>query len=226
MNAFKKKFRSIQKLPTWLFWFPATLMKISRYTLFRVTIIDPYNSIAATQSSVAVIWHNRLLMFPVLVPKASRKRVHAMISSSRDGGYIADLIHHFSIKSLRGSSSRRGAQVQREAIEVVRSGRILAMTPDGPRGPKYKLHAGAIHLASMTGVPIIPVMINYSRYWELKSWDRFQIPKPFARVTMTLGELVYIPANLSAEQLESERLKIENILMSMTVDRPTQEKSK
>ena len=89
---------------------------------------------------------------------------------------------------------------------------IVSFTPDGPRGPRYHMSKGPIHLASMHQVPIVPVTVNASRYWECKSWDRFQIPKPFSTLTVVLGEPISIPADLDAEGLEKYRKIVEDTL--------------
>jgi lysophospholipid acyltransferase (LPLAT)-like uncharacterized protein len=94
----------------------------------------------------------------------------------------------------------------------------VSITPDGPRGPKYKMSRGPIHLASITGRPIVPVSINASSYWSIKSWDRFQIPKPFSKLTLILGDMIEIPPNLNEDELEKWRKIVEDKLMEITKD--------
>lgn len=221
MGLFKKKFRNIKKLPGWLFWFPAGLLKLLKLT-HRTRIIDPYGHIDRPDGGVVTAWHNRLLFFPVMFPKRARKRTVAIVSPSRDGQYIVDLIAQFQIKSLRGSSSKRGSLAQREAIEAITiHNQHVATTPDGPRGPKYHMSKGPIHLASITGGPIIPISVNYSSYWAVKSWDNFQIPKPWAKITLELGEGIKIPKDLNAEDMEHYRKIAEEAMMKITRDQPT-----
>jgi len=212
MSRLKKKFRSIKKLPTWLFWFPAMLLKFLRYSFYRVKIVDPNDYIRQARGMVTVTWHNRLLFFPAVFPKETRKRTVAVVSASRDGQYITDLISFFGLRSLRGSSSRRGAQAQLEAVHAIRDGFHVSFTPDGPRGPRYHMQPGPVHLASKTGASIIPIAINASRYWEITSWDRFQIPKPFSRLTLVLGDAIPVPPSLTKEEFERVRLQVENEL--------------
>ncbi len=218
MSKLKKKFRQIQKLPGWLFIPPALLIKFLKAFIMRTKIIDPLNLIENARGHVTVTWHNRLMFFPAMFPKATRKRTVAVVSPSRDGQYIVDLISRFGLKSLRGSSNKKGAVVQREAIKAINDGFHVSFTPDGPRGPKYRMSRGPVHLASITGTPIIPISINASSYWEVKSWDNFQIPKPFARLTMILSEPIKIPANLTEDELEYWRVTVEAALMKITVD--------
>jgi lysophospholipid acyltransferase (LPLAT)-like uncharacterized protein len=218
MKIFKKKFRNIKKLPTWFFIPPALLLKFMKTFLMRVEYIDPNNYMYSAEGCVSVTWHNRLLYFPVIIPRVSRKRTMAVVSPSRDGQYIVDLISIFGISSLRGSSSKKGAKAQRAAFKALADGYNVSFTPDGPRGPKYKMSRGPIHLASKTGRPILPVSINASRYWSLGSWDGFQIAKPFAKLTLIMGDAIEIPPDLDADGLEKWRKIVEDKLMEITVD--------
>ncbi len=219
MSKLKKKFRQIQKLPDWLFIPPALLIKFLKTFIMRTKVIDPLNLIENARGHVTVTWHNRLMFFPAMFPPATRKRTVAVVSPSRDGQYITDLISHFGLKSLRGSSNKKGAVVQREAIKAINDGFHVSFTPDGPRGPKYRMSRGPIHLASVTGTPVIPISINASSYWQIKSWDNFQIPKPFAKLTMILSEPIKIPPNLTETELEYWRTTVEAALMKITEDR-------
>ena len=150
--------------------------------------------------------------------RPARHRTVAVISASRDGQYIADLVRKFGVKSVRGSSSRNAVKVLHDAFKTMKDGNLIAMTPDGPRGPKYHLNKGAIQLASKLGVPIIPIAVNYSSYWQLKSWDAFQIPKPWSKITIELGDEIPIPADLDHEEFEAARVKVENALNAITRD--------
>ncbi len=219
MKYFKKKFRSIKKLPTWLFFLPAMLMRLMLKILYRVRIVDPNNYIENARGLVSVTWHNRLCFFPALFPKNACKRTVAVVSASRDGQYIADLISHLGLKSLRGSSSRGGAGAELAAVRALEAGYNVAFTPDGPRGPKYRMKLGPVHLASLKGTGIIPISINATSYWEVKSWDNFQIPKPFCTLTMILGDALPIPAGLSESELKEYRSRVEKTLLDITVDK-------
>ena len=101
---------------------------------------------------------------------------------------------------------------------ILKERKYVSFTPDGPRGPKYHMNKGPIFLASETGTPLYLVAINYSSYWELKSWDRFQIPKPFSTLTLVMGDGITVPPDLDAEGLERERLRVQELLRSVTVD--------
>lgn len=224
MMNFKQAFRQIKKFPGWIYFIPSRFLMLCRYGM-RHEIIDPngliekYRKGDARTTAVTVTWHNRLLLFPAMFPRKVCERTVAVISASRDGQYIADLCLQFGVRSVRGSSSRKAVSVLHNAIKTVEHGSLISFTPDGPRGPKYHMSNGPVHIASMLGVPIIPIAVNYSSYWELKSWDRFQIPKPWAKITLILGDEIHVPPNLNSEEMETWRLKVENALSSITVDR-------
>lgn len=219
MSSIKKKFRQIKKLPTWVFFFPAILLKIMKLFM-RTKFLDPNDHIHSEDPVITVTWHNRLLFFPVMFPRWVRKKTVAIVSPSRDGQYVTDLISCFGLKSLRGSSSKRGAPVFREALAALKEGYHVSFTPDGPRGPRYHMSSGPILLASMSGKKLVPITVNYSSYWELRSWDRFQIPKPWAKVTLILGDPISVPAELDENTLESIRVQVEKALLALKIDRP------
>lgn len=220
MGYLKKKFRDTKKLPDWIFVILATVLKVMRRLFFRVEIVDPDNLIYSSREVVGVTWHNRLLFFPAVFPKAVRKKTVAVVSASRDGQYIADLIKCFGLRAARGSSSRAGMHAQLEAARALKDGCHVSFTPDGPRGPRYHMSKGPVHLASLHGTSIVPIAVNASRYWECKSWDRFQIPKPFSKLTLVIGKPIPIPADLTAEMLEFYRKKAEDALNEISLVKP------
>ena len=217
--SFKTRFRDIKKLPDWIYWFPSRFLMFLRF-IMRTEIVDPNNLLKLQPPpTVTVTWHNRLLFFPAMFSKEMRRQTTAVISASRDGQYIADLVKQFGIESVRGSSSKKAVQVLHGAMKKALAGTYVSFTPDGPRGPKYKMSRGPIQIASKMQIPLVPIAINYSSYWELPSWDRFQIPKPWAKVSLVIGERFMIPPNLSDQELEEWRLKIQKGLEDITVDK-------
>ena len=220
MGYFKKKFRDTKKLPDWIFVILACFIRLVRFCFLRVEVIDPDGAAKNAHQIVSVTWHNRLLFFPAVFPADVRKRTVAVVSASRDGQYIADLIKCFGLRSARGSSSRAGAQAQLEASRALKAGCNVSFTPDGPRGPRYHLSKGPIHLASMHNTSVLPVAVNASRYWECKSWDRFQIPKPFSKLTVVVGKPIPIPPDLSADELEKYRKIVEDALNEVSQVKP------
>lgn len=218
MKSFKERFRQIKKFPTWIFFFPYIILKGCCFLLFRHKIVDPLNLIDTATGCVTVTWHNRLLYFPAIFPKKARCRTVAVVSASRDGQYVSDLISFFGIKAMRGSSKKRGANALLGATRALQNGYNVSFTPDGPRGPKYTMSRGPIYLASAQQTKVIPVSVNASRYWAIKSWDNFQIPKPFSTLTLVIGTPIDIPAGLDDASLEEWRLKVQDALMEITAD--------
>ena len=161
-------------------------------------------------------WHNRLLAVPIAYCRLKLNRAAKVLTSpSKDGSILANTMAKFGVGSIRGSSSKRGGAAMVELIKAVREGSDIGITPDGPRGPVYKLAPGIIKIAQLSGAPIMPVFIRYSSYWELKSWDRFRIPKPFSRVDVILD--APYPLNLckddDGEAFQSECQRLEDFLI-------------
>ena len=119
---------------------------------------------------------------------------------------------------MRGSSSRRGAQALLELTTWIERGYDVAITPDGPRGPCYIVQNGPIGLAQVTGMPVIPAAYNLKWKIQLKSWDRFQIPLPFAYVNFYFGEPMTIPRDITDAQKEALRLELQRRILELTKD--------
>ena len=151
-------------------------------------ILDP----AWSEPAVFACWHNRLLCLPALLPLSIRERTAILASRSRDGGYIADFLDALDFTTVRGSSSRGGAAALIELVRHLRGGGVVAVTPDGPRGPRCQVQDGVLWLAAKTKAPIIPISINAVNKWELNGWDRTQIPKPFTRAELVTGEPIEV----------------------------------
>jgi lysophospholipid acyltransferase (LPLAT)-like uncharacterized protein len=169
-----------------------------------------------SSSVVFCFWHNRILgitlSFLRRYPAEYRQGVTVLTSASRDGEILARLVGEFGMNSVRGSSSRRGSRALRELVELVGRGRDIAITPDGPRGPRYVLGPGVISLAQLTSAPILPMHAKFSRCFRMKTWDGFIIPYPFSTVSVIAGNLVHVPRELNDQEFESLRLGVEALL--------------
>lgn len=167
------------------------------------------------KSIILCFWHNRILGITVSFlrryPKR-RKGVTVLTSPSKDGEILAQIMAGFRMGAIRGSSSRRGSQAMRELVRAVNQGIDIAVTPDGPRGPCYKLGPGVVFLAQTTGTRILPLHAKFSRCVRLKSWDRFIIPLPFSTISIKVGEPISVPSELTAEEFEKVRLDLETTL--------------
>jgi lysophospholipid acyltransferase (LPLAT)-like uncharacterized protein len=165
------------------------------------------------QRFIGIFWHNRQLVIPHMFTRYMHpRRAYALTSPSKDGEIVAAVLKRYGIGAIRGSSSRRGAIALREMVRTSAAGFEIAITPDGPRGPIYHLHPGVITLAQTTSLPVLPIAVHYARAWRLKSWDAFQIPKPFSGVDITLHPLVQVAAADGAESFEAERARLEQIM--------------
>jgi len=131
-----------------------------------------------------VVWHEALLPLMWL---HRNEQVAIVVSEARDGQYLADFAEAAGYGLIRGSSTRGGARALLAAVRALESGSTIAMTPDGPRGPRREMKPGILAAAARSGAQLIPVHAEADRAWRLNSWDRFMIPKPFARVRVVYG---------------------------------------
>ena len=165
---------------------------------------------------IMCFWHNRILGITLAFlrhyPGKTRKGVNVLTSASRDGEILAHLVGQFGMGAVRGSSSRRGSRALRELIDLTENGCDIAITPDGPRGPRYSLGPGAISLAQLTSAPIAPVHARFSRCLRMKTWDGFIIPLPFSKVSVTVDDPIHLPRELNDEEFEAARLRVESLL--------------
>jgi lysophospholipid acyltransferase (LPLAT)-like uncharacterized protein len=194
----------------------ATILKTLFLTL-RLRIEDRSGVLKEDAGSPVIVcfWHNRILgitfAFDRIYPK-KRAGVTVLTSPSKDGEILAQLVGAFGMKSVRGSSSRRGSRALLELVKLIRSGRDIAITPDGPRGPRYSLGPGIILLAQTTGTRIVPAHASFSRCVRMKTWDGFIIPLPFSKVSVTIDEALAIPGELTGEEFEEKRKYLEDLL--------------
>jgi lysophospholipid acyltransferase (LPLAT)-like uncharacterized protein len=194
--------------------FVGAILMRAVYATLRVRFDDQCVALVSTEPrAVWLFWHNRLFMVPyVWLHMRGRQEGAALASASKDGEILAAFLKQFDLHVVRGSSSRRGVAALIELIRLMESGYDVGITPDGPRGPRYTFNPGAITLAQKTGAKILPVRVTYSRFWQLKSWDGFMIPKPFSRVDITLLPYETAQPTDGAEAFETERNRIAAIL--------------
>ena len=183
----------------------------------RLRVTDHFGIIANayTRPIIICFWHNRILGITLaFLRKYPRDRggVTVLTSPSKDGAILSHAMGALGMGSVRGSSSRRGAQALLELVTLIENGRDIAITPDGPRGPRYKFGPGAIMLAQKTGAPLVAVHAKYSWCKRLKSWDGFIIPLPFSTISITICEKLTVPPDIPEEEFEKWRLKLETLL--------------
>ena len=210
-----------QRLVAWLIWFTASAIAAT----IRFRIHDPhgFKDRHDFKQSIFCIWHNRLALCMKLYFAFGRKYpdtpgLAGLVSASKDGALLSAIFRRFGVQPVRGSSSRRGAQALVELNTWAERGYDLAITPDGPRGPQYVLAEGAITLAQITGLPLVPASYHLNWKIRLKSWDRFQLPLPFARCDVQLGKIFWIPRELSDTERDQFRDQVETELRAITRD--------
>ena len=200
-----------------LYFIPLLAYCIARVlsATLRVRMVGEEHLRAAQEAGKGVIlvsWHGRTFL---PITRYRNKGYWAIVSTSRDGEYQNRLFQRFGIKTVRGSTSARGAiQSVLTLTKHLKAGATAAFTPDGPRGPSHVVQPGAIFLAQKSGSPIIPAGISAYPRRLLRAWDRYMIPLPFARVVWIYGEPIYIPADVKSD--EDQRLWAERVGAAIT----------
>jgi len=159
---------------------------------------------------IYTFWHNRVFLSTYFW---RRRRIVVMTSKSFDGEYIARFIQRFGYGASRGSSTRGATGAVVEMVRLMRAGCPCAFTIDGPKGPRYVAKMGAVLLAKKTGNPILPFTITADRFWEAKkSWDGFQVPRPFTRARVEIAAPIYVSADADEGGLKAKRDELQRAL--------------
>ena len=171
---------------------------------------------------IFALWHNRLSLCMKVYesfvrPDRPHDHLAALISASKDGALLTAILQAFGVQVVRGSSSRRGAQALLELTSWAERGYDLAVTPDGPRGPRHVVQEGVLVLAQVTGLPIVPYTCQLGWKIQVKSWDRFQIPLPFSHCTMTFAEPIRVPREASDTERAHLREQLQAVLLAGTL---------
>jgi hypothetical protein len=154
---------------------------------------------------IFVFWHGHLLP---LVHHHRREGIVVLVSEHSDGEYIARILHRFGFATARGSSTRGGTRGMRGLVRAAREGKDVALTPDGPRGPRHRVKPGALAVAQLTGLPLLPLVVSASSGWTLGSWDGFLVPKPFSTVRIEYLEPRFVPRHATRPELEELALRL------------------
>lgn len=177
---------------------------IGRTSRFTVKGFDRLRDmIERRQGFIMVVWHGRT-MLPLFFCR--NMGIQAIISLSRDGEIQSRVFRRFGFQVIRGSSGRGGMRAALTAVKRLQEGGILALTPDGPRGPICEVQEGTVFMAKKAGVPVIPVGVGISRRKLLPTWDRYALPKPLCRCGLIFGEPVALPSDTEDVELK-EMLK-------------------
>ena len=184
------------------------LMSTIRYRvvfLGRKHPVDP-----RAERYIYAFWHESMLL-----PTVVKTHICVLISQHADGELIAQACERLGISAVRGSSTRGGSEALLELLRVSHH-LHLAVTPDGPRGPRRQVQMGTIFLAARAGLPIVPFGVAYQRAWRFRSWDRFALPKPWSRAFAVVGQAITVPAGLDRPEMERYRLLLEEQMLSLT----------
>lgn len=181
---------------------------------YRLTGVEHLERLRATGRPVIfVFWHGQML--PLVNLHRNQGSV-VLVSEHADGEYITQILRRYGFGTVRGSSTRGAVKGLKGMIRAARRGRDLALTPDGPQGPRFRFKAGALMVAQVTGLPIIPVATGATAAWWMSSWDRFMLPKPFSRVNVEYGAPHVIPRCATEDELLSRAAALESDLLRMT----------
>ncbi len=207
--------RRVREIPLWqmALLFPLSLLLRTWLWTLRITISPEAAKQVAEQrhSLIVVFWHNRLFISADLRRRFRPfGKMNGLVSPSKDGAWLAAFFRFLGIGAVRGSTSRRGGQAMLEIYRKLSRGEDVAITPDGPRGPRYKFNPGAALIAQKTHCPVALIGSEYSRAIRFKSWDGFILPLPFSKVELTPKFYPYekmwdhISAKALAEYFETE----------------------
>ncbi len=215
MNA-RKRFLKSKPVQFALAWVASLYLRLVFWTV-RWEIVAP----AATQRLIAercplitCFWHGRLMMMRPGVPH--RRPIYALISGHRDGVLISRALRRLEVHTVASVRRRGGQSALRAMLRLLDEGNPIAITPDGPRGPRMRAKAGAIKLAQLSGAPLIPGSGSVKRRLLLGTWDRFCLALPFSRGIVLAGEPIEVPSDASAAELERLRVQLEDCLNALT----------
>jgi lysophospholipid acyltransferase (LPLAT)-like uncharacterized protein len=161
---------------------------------------------------IYAFWHENILLPACYY---GRPEVRVLISQHADGQLIAEVCRHLGFGLVRGSTTRGGAEAMRQMLRACQESH-LAITPDGPRGPRRQVQQGLVYLAARTGLPIVPIGIAFKRAWRMRSWDHFAIPRPWSLGTCVCVEPIMVPAEADKEQLEHYRQLVQEAMLRAT----------
>jgi lysophospholipid acyltransferase (LPLAT)-like uncharacterized protein len=180
---------------------------------WRTEGLEHYDAIVGSgRRPIMAFWHGRILPATYYF---RRRGIVVITSENFDGEWIAGIIERFGYGTARGSTSRGGRRALLQLTRDMAAGRPAGFTLDGPRGPARIAQPGAVWLAKSTGNPVLPFHLEAQRHWTLNSWDRTQIPKPFATVSIAMGKPFDVPADADEAAIEASRLKLEAELTAL-----------
>ncbi len=177
---------------------------------WRTDGLDHYEAVIRSgRQPIMAFWHGRILPATYYF---RRRGIVVITSQNFDGEWIAGIIERFGYGTARGSTSRGGRRALLQLARDLQAGRPAGFTIDGPRGPALVAQPGAVWLAKATGHPVLPFHLEADRHWTMRSWDRTQVPKPFATVAIAMGEAFTVPSDADETAIERYRIQLESRL--------------
>jgi hypothetical protein len=163
-------------------------------------------------------WHQHHILCTIMLREWIRRGFKAcfLVSASVDGDVPARIARAWGAEVIRGSANQTGALVLRDMHQLMKRGLSIVTTADGPSGPKYEFKPGAVLMARIVSVPLVPLACAADRAWYLKRWDNFMIPKPFARIVLAVGEPVNVPAETPLDRIDEYRMRMQNAVNRLT----------
>jgi len=205
--------------PRWTFWLVgllgAGLLRLMRLT-WRIRGAGPSlvtarrAQRAGRPGTIYALWHARIMLSSATFAGCG---VNVLVSRHGDGEYIVRVIERMGFRTIRGSTTRGGGRALLELVRTLQAGGDVALTPDGPKGPRLRAQQGCVVAASKAGAPIVPLAFECSRARRLRSWDRFVVPWLFAKVAVVAGDEIDVPPDLDDADVETWRAKVEAALL-------------
>ncbi|MEZ5648335.1 MAG: lysophospholipid acyltransferase family protein [Alphaproteobacteria bacterium] len=176
----------------------------------RIGFENPQRLLNQGKPFIVTFWHGRLMMMPFTWFRGYP--FHMLISTHGDGLFIARTVSYFGIETIEGSSRRGGLDAVKAMVRRLRAGEAVGITPDGPHGPRMQASDGAIRVARLAGVPILPATTAVRLRKVMNTWDRFLIALPFSRGVMIWGNAIEIPADADDQTIALFRQRLEEIM--------------
>ncbi|MBQ8294637.1 MAG: lysophospholipid acyltransferase family protein [Alphaproteobacteria bacterium] len=199
-------------------WIVAVIMAIPIWFVYftsvkRIKNIDVFYKYRK-KPAIFVFWHGRSLMLSPIICLGGMQ-AYAVASRHKDGRMMAKLQRLFGLRAIYGSSHKGGVSVLREGLRVLNKGNFgICMSPDGPGGPSLRVQDGALYFAKMSGAPIIPVCYSAKRAWFQDRWDRYLLALPFNKLTVNVGDPIFVPKKCSTAEFEAVRQQVENVMVA------------
>jgi hypothetical protein len=210
-----KDFKIKKRIKTWLIYFGALCLVVITNLTLRLQVFgeDKVKKLEEEgKSLIFAFWHGNML---VPIYHFRGRGYHGLASQSRDGEYISRVLKALKWKVVRGSTSKGSVRSLLKLIKILRQGEHIAITPDGPRGPRHETKAGTIYLAKKSDSLIIPVGVDFAKKKVIGSWDRFNLPYLFTKGVLCFGEAIEVDNDADQAEVEKKREEVDEALMNV-----------